>query len=113
MFIHQLTADVIKFPITTREDCVIVLARLDGHAHGQQYPGPHPMNTDRIYQGEDEHWYFNVRGNIAKGPFATRADAEASLTQHVRQWHRPLGSSPWPRVLKVFGDTRRSEPRHT
>ena len=71
------------------------------------------MTTDRIYQGDDERWYFNVRGNMAKGPYATYTDAENALNQHVRQWHRPLGSSPWPRVLKVFGDHRRSEPHRT
>ena len=70
------------------------------------------MNTDRIYQGEDEHWYFNVRGNMAKGPYSTFADAEDALVQHVRQWHRPIGSSPWPKVRKLFGDQRRTQPRH-
>ncbi|MGE0624210.1 MAG: DUF6316 family protein [Pseudomonadales bacterium] len=68
------------------------------------------MNSDRIYQGDDDRWYFNVRGNMAKGPYETRADAEKALLAHVRQWHRPLSSSPW--VLKVFGEGRRSEPRH-
>ena len=70
------------------------------------------MNTDRIYQGDDNLWYFNVRGNMAKGPFITHAEAENALVRHVRQWHRPLGSSPWPKVLKLFGEQRRSEPRH-
>lgn len=71
------------------------------------------MNTDRIYQGEDERWYFNVRGNLAKGPYQTQAEAEDALNRQLRHWRRPLGSTPWPKVLKVFGEHRRSEPRHS
>lgn len=71
------------------------------------------MNSDRIYQRDDERWYFNVRGNMTKGPYATRAEAENALLQHLRQWRRPAGSSPWPRALKIFGEQRRSEPHHS
>ena len=73
------------------------------------------MNTDRIYQGEDDHWYFNVRGNQAKGPFTSYADAEAALTRHVLDCRRPLGGTVWPKPLRglKFGRQRLSEPSHT
>ena len=72
------------------------------------------MNSDRLYQGDDELWYFNVRGNMSKGPFATRAEGEDALARHVRHWRgTTLSPNPWPRILKRFGEQRRSEPRHT
>lgn len=71
------------------------------------------MNTDRIYQGEDDRWYFNVRGNLAKGPYGSHIDAEDALNQHVRQCRRPLASPSWSKALKVFKVKRRNlaEPR--
>ena len=80
-------------------------------AHGQQYLDPSEMNTDRIYQGEDERWYFNVRGNPAKGPYASYIEAEDALNVHVRQCRRPLATPSWAKALKP---TRRhvSEARH-
>lgn len=72
------------------------------------------MNTDRIYQGEDDRWYFNVRGNLAKGPFITYTDAEDALNQHVRQCRHPLASPSWLKSLRVRKSGRRriAEPRH-
>lgn len=72
------------------------------------------MNTDRIYQGEDDRWYFNVRGNLAKGPFGSFTDAEDALNQHVRQCRSPLARPSWMKVLKALKAGRRSiaEPRH-
>ena len=113
MFIHQRAANVMKFPFTTRQDRVVVEPNAAGTLTDSSTPGPNPMNSDRIYQADDERWYFNVRGNMAKGPYESRADAETALLQHVRQWHRPLASKSWPKVLKVFGEQRRSEPRHS
>ena len=40
-------------------------------------------NTDRIFQGEDDQWYFNVRGNQAVGPFGSFSDAGDALSAHV------------------------------
>lgn len=73
------------------------------------------MNTDRIYQGEDDRWYFNVRGNLAKGPFMSFSDAEDALNQHVRQCRSPLARPSWTKALKVIKAGRRSiaEPRHS
>lgn len=72
------------------------------------------MNTDRIYQSEDQHWYFNVRGNAAKGPFETYHEAERALADHLRRCRHPLAESHWPRVLKALTGNRRpyTEARH-
>ena len=78
-----------------------------------------PMNSDRIYQGEDDRWYFNVRGNQPKGPFVSYTDAEESLNIHVRQCRRPLAAPSWApawsKALKSLRPGRReltTEPRH-
>ena len=78
------------------------------------------MNTDRIYQGEDDRWYFNVRGNLAKGPYVSYTEAEDALNRHVRQCRRPLATPSWSkalnpaRALKALKSTRRqvTEARH-
>ena len=73
------------------------------------------MNTDRIYQGDDDRWYFNVRGNLAKGPFVSYTEAEDALNQHVRQCRRPLASPSWSKALKALKTSRRqqlTEARH-
>ena len=72
------------------------------------------MNTDRIYQGEDERWYFNVRGNLAKGPFVSLAAAEDALNRHIRSCRRPLATPSWSKALKALKTPRRqfSEARH-
>ncbi len=82
------------------------------------------MNTDRIYQGDDDHWYFNVRGNLPKGPFASYDDAETALEKHVRQCRAPLAApsfvkalnaESWSRAFKAIkvGRHRVSTPRHS
>ena len=43
----------------------------------------HQDGNDRIYQGADGQWYFNVRGNQAKGPFESYHDAEGALEQFI------------------------------
>lgn len=72
------------------------------------------MDTKRIYQGDDERWYFNVRGNMAKGPFETYRDAQDALDAHLARCYRPLSASPWPRMMRAIAGTRRrlSEARH-
>jgi hypothetical protein len=53
--------------------------------------------TDRIFQGEDQQWYFNVRGNQAVGPFASLSDAGDALSAHVRTCKRRVDFTvPWP-----------------
>ena len=46
------------------------------------------MDSDRIYQHNDDQWYFNVRGNQAMGPYATHLDASTALDKHVGACHR-------------------------
>ncbi len=66
------------------------------------------MNIERIYQGEDDLWYFNVRGNLAKGPFTSHDDAEGALNDHVRQCRRLSGAPLWPKPLRSLKIRRRS-----
>ena len=72
------------------------------------------MNTDRIYQGDDDRWYFNVRGDLAKGPYVSYSEAEDALNEHVRRWRRPLATPSWSKALKALKTPRRSfrEARH-
>jgi hypothetical protein len=72
------------------------------------------MNTDRIYQDGDDLWYFNVRGNLAKGPFVSFAAAEDALNRHVRNCRRPLTTPSWSKALKALKTPRRqlTEARH-
>lgn len=72
------------------------------------------MNTERIYQGEDDLWYFNARGNQTKGPFDTYHEAEQDLIRNVRQWQKPFAKPVWAnplRSLKVRKQ-RSDAPRH-
>lgn len=74
------------------------------------------MTTDRIFQGEDAQWYFNVRGNQAVGPFATFADAGNALDAHVKACKRRTDLTlAWPREWNPVRLLRRgtSTPRHT
>lgn len=58
------------------------------------------MSTDRIFQGEDQQWYFNVRGNQAVGPFASFADADDALKRHVHTCvRRTQAVALWPSQL--------------
>jgi hypothetical protein len=61
---------------------------------------------DRIFLGEDQQWYFNVRGNQAVGPFASSEAAADALTEHVRSCKRRIELTlPWPtewRTLRLF-----------
>jgi len=73
------------------------------------------MSRDRLYQLDDEQWYFNVRGNQAVGPFATQHEANQALSSHVNACRRRLESGFfWPRALNPSRLLRRtsSEPRH-
>lgn len=71
--------------------------------------------TDRIFQGEDQQWYFSVRGNQAVGPFACVNDAGDALNRHVRTCKRRTDSAlPWPAEWNPARLLRRaiSAPRH-
>lgn len=72
-------------------------------------------NTDRIFQGEDQLWYFNVRGNQAVGPFASLNDACDALNAHVRSCKRRTEFTlSWPQEWHPARLLRRavSSPRH-
>lgn len=74
------------------------------------------MTTDRIFQGEDQQWYFNVRGNQAVGPFASVQDAGDALRKHVKTCKRRTDFTlPWPRDWSPSRLLRRpaSAARHT
>ncbi len=72
------------------------------------------MTTDRVYQGDDNQWYFNIRGNQPLGPFETYHLAEKALHDHVSRHSARVSSRiRWPRVLKPTRILRRSAPRHT
>jgi hypothetical protein len=73
------------------------------------------METQRIYQGQDAQWYFNVRGNQSMGPYSTYQNAELALTAHVSACNRRLKA---PELMpKLFGPRmsrrHRNQPRHT
>ena len=42
--------------------------------------------NDRIYQGEDELWYYRVRGNQSVGPFNSFGDAQTKLSKQMKSW---------------------------
>lgn len=71
--------------------------------------------TDRIFQGEDQQWYFNVRGNQAVGPFASLSDAGDALRTHVRSCQRRMDITlPWPQEWNPARLLRRtSAARHS
>lgn len=74
------------------------------------------MTTNRIFQGEDQQWYFHVRGNQAVGPFPSHLDAGTALGEHVRVCKRRTDLTiPWPREWTPTRLLRRaaSAPRHT
>jgi len=73
------------------------------------------MDMDRIYQGQDAQWYFNVRGNHKMGPFATHFDAEQALTVHVDACTRRLKfGGLLPDLFGPLKARRRApQPRHT
>ncbi len=73
-------------------------------------------NTDRIFQGSDQQWYFNVRGNQAVGPFASFHDAGNALSTHVKTCKRRTdATAPWPSDWNPARLLRRaaSAPRHS
>ncbi|MCH8141232.1 MAG: hypothetical protein IH908_06505 [Proteobacteria bacterium] len=72
------------------------------------------MDTDRIYQGENDRWFFNVRGNEAMGPYETYPDADRALAKHVNHYRsRTDVKARWPRMLHPSRLWRRSAARHT
>lgn len=74
------------------------------------------MDKERIYQAEDDQWYFNVRGNQRVGPFGNYHEADNALSNHVSACHRRLsGAGLWPKFLGPAKARRSSAtaPRHT
>jgi hypothetical protein len=72
-------------------------------------------SDNRIFQGEDQQWYFNVRGNQAIGPFASMHDAGDALSTHVKTCKRRTDFTvPWPQEWNPARLLRRtaSAPRH-
>jgi len=73
------------------------------------------METQRIYQGEDAQWHFNVRGNQSMGPYDSYQNAELALTAHVSTCRRRLKIPDiLPKLLAPLMSRRhRNQPRHT
>jgi hypothetical protein len=74
------------------------------------------MSTDRIFQGEDQQWYFNVRGNQAVGPFISFSEANDAMTRHVSECKRRTRAGiSWPEQLTPGRMLRRQKAvlRHT
>ena len=57
------------------------------------------MKSDRIYQRADQQWYFTVRGNQAKGPYADYDKAKKALDSHIRQCRRRIDGPEWLKRL--------------
>lgn len=73
------------------------------------------MDQDRIYQGEDAQWYFNVRGNQTIGPFTNHFEAESALSDHVNACRRRLEfPGLMPNFLGPLKSRRRAptQPQH-
>jgi hypothetical protein len=73
------------------------------------------MDKDRIYQGEDALWYFDVRGNHSKGPFESHHAANDALRAHIRSCRHQIDMSRLlPKALTTVSFRRhRSEPHHS
>jgi hypothetical protein len=71
------------------------------------------MSQDRIYQGEGDLWYFNVRGKLVKGPYTSYQAAELALAEHIRRCRYPIRTSIWSKPLRALKLGRATEPRHT
>ena len=70
--------------------------------------------NDRIYQGEDELWYFRVRGNQSVGPFDNFGDAQAKLNKQMKSWTGRSGPvAALPRNWQPARIFRRSATRQT
>ena len=71
--------------------------------------------TERIFLGEDQLWYFHVRGNQAVGPFPSSQEAAEALARHVTACKRRTESAlPWPTEWSPARLLKRStgSPRH-
>ena len=73
------------------------------------------MEQQRIYQGEDAQWYFNVRGNQSMGPYSTYHNAETALKAHVSACNRRFRVPElMPKFLgELTSKRQRNQARHT
>ncbi|NKC00672.1 MAG: hypothetical protein GKR90_19565 [Pseudomonadales bacterium] len=70
--------------------------------------------SDRIYQGEDNQWYYRVRGNQAIGPFESHSEAQSKLSRQLKTWTGRSGpAAVWPRDWHPGRILRRSATRQT
>ena len=71
------------------------------------------MNPSRTYQGDDEQWYFKVRGNQTMGPYPSPQDAAHALNVYVAACReRVEGRLHWPRLFHPWRLRRTNgEPR--
>ena len=58
------------------------------------------MNSSRTYQGDDDQWYFKVRGNQVMGPYPSHHDAAHALNVYVSACRERVdGRFRWPRLF--------------
>lgn len=77
-------------------------------------PSNNTMANERIYQGENQQWYYRVRGNHEVGPFATHSLADAALKRQMKGWRGMAGPKiQWPRSLQPGRLFRRSVSRQS
>ncbi len=73
-------------------------------------------HPSRIYQAEDEQWYFSARNQQAIGPFLAADEAERALRRHISDCkvRNSLAMSiSWPRRWSPMRLARRSQKKHT
>jgi len=70
--------------------------------------------NDRIYLGDDDHWYYRARGNTSVGPFEHRQQAEQTLAKQIRSWSgRAYPRTSWSGDAKAPRIFRRSATRQS
>ncbi|MFK7915956.1 MAG: DUF6316 family protein [Pseudomonadales bacterium] len=68
----------------------------------------------RIFQKQDDGWYYAKRGDQPQGPYPTRLSAEQALHRHIRgcQVRREHGPNLfWPRTWNPLRWLRRDHSR--
>lgn len=70
----------------------------------------------RIYQAEDQRWYFQARDRKLFGPFDDEQEAGRALARHVRDCEIRDSLAyrfGWPRRWNPMRFARRSDQRHS
>ncbi len=68
--------------------------------------------SERIYQGDDDQWYYRTRGNQSAGPFPDHNSAEQALKDQISAW-APQPKAAWSRHFQPSKIFRRSATRQS